>query len=90
MSTASHPFQPPHSAHNTRRHVSNTVTIVLATAFAAFAVLVLVYLLVYVVRQGIPYLNANFFTKLPTPNGEPGGGMAESIQGTLILVGLAA
>jgi phosphate transport system permease protein len=90
MSTASHPFQPPRSAHNMRRQVSNIVTIVLATAFAAFAVIVLVYLLVYVLRQGIPYLNANFFTKLPTPNGEPGGGMAESIQGTLILVGLAA
>jgi phosphate transport system permease protein len=90
MSTVSHPFQPPRSAHNTRRHMSNIVSIVLTTAFSAFAVIVLVYLLLYVVRQGIPFLDVNFFTKLPTPNGEPGGGMTQSIQGTLILVGLAA
>ncbi len=90
MNTTSHPFQPPRSPHHIRRYVSNVLTIVLTTVCAAFAVLMLLYLLLYVVRQGTPYLNLDFFTKLPTPNGEPGGGMAEAIQGTLILVGLAA
>lgn len=84
-----HPFQPPMSAHNTSRHIRNTVSIVLTTIFIAFAVVVLIYLLITVIVQGLPYLNADFFTKLPTANGEPGGGMAESIQGSLILVGLA-
>src|SRR5205807_8651147 len=32
----------------------------------------------------------NFFTQVPTANGEPGGGMGQSVQGTLILVGLAS
>ena len=90
MSTVSNPFQPPHSVHNTRRRVSNILSIVLTTLSAAFAVVVLLYLLLYVVRQGLPSLNLDFFTNLPTANGEPGGGMAEAIQGTLILVGLAA
>lgn len=90
MSTVSNPFQPPRSVHNARRRVSNILSIVLTTLSAAFAVVVLLYLLLYVLRQGLPSLNLDFFTNLPTANGEPGGGMAEAIQGTLILVGLAA
>lgn len=90
MSTVSNPFQPSRSAHHARRQVSNILSIVLTTFSATFAVVVLVYLLLYVVRQGLPSLNLEFFTNLPTANGEPGGGMAEAVQGTLILVGLAA
>lgn len=89
MSTVPHPFQPPRSAHNARRHTGNIVSIVLTTAFAAFAVLALIYLLFNVITRGLPYLNVDFFTKLPSANGDPGGGMAEAIQGSLILVGLA-
>lgn len=90
MSSVPRSFQPPRSAHAVRRQVSNIISVVLTGVFSAFAVVVLVYLLLYVVRQGIPYLDANFFTQLPTANGEPGGGMAQSIQGSLILIGLAA
>lgn len=90
MKTVPHPFQPPRTRHTLRRLVSNSLSIVLTTAFAAFAVVVLLYLLLYVLRQGLPYLNLDFFTKLPTANGESGGGMVEAIQGTLLLVGLAA
>jgi phosphate transport system permease protein len=40
-------------------------------------------------KQGITALNVDFFTKLPKPVGEHGGGMANAIVGTLILLGLA-
>jgi phosphate transport system permease protein len=43
-----------------------------------------------VVSQGIQSLNLAFFTHMPTPVGEAGGGMMNSIVGTLILSGLAA
>jgi phosphate transport system permease protein len=89
-SAVSNPFQPPRSARGIRRQISNGLVIVLATLFALFAVGVLIFLIVYILRQGIPYINLAFFTQLPTPNGEPGGGMGEAVQGTLILVGLAA
>lgn len=89
-SSASNPFQPPRSAHGIQRQFSNGCLIVLATLFALLAVAVLIYLLIYVIVNGIRYINLDFFTKLPTPNGEPGGGMGPAIQGTLILVGLAA
>jgi phosphate transport system permease protein len=88
--TEVHRFQPPPSARSIRRQVSNTLVIVLCTLFALFAVGVLIYLIVYVLANGLRYLNLDLFTKLPTPNGEPGGGMGEAVQGTLILVGLAA
>lgn len=89
-SSASNPFQPPRSAHGIQRQFSNGCLIVLATLFALLAVAVLIYLLIYVIVNGIRYINLDFFTRLPTPNGEPGGGMGPAIQGTLILVGLAA
>src|SRR5262249_18018116 len=58
----------------------------------ACALLVLVPLcsiLVYVYRRGIAGLSWSFFTNLPAPVGELGGGMGNAILGTLILVALA-
>jgi len=44
----------------------------------------------YVVVQGVSALNWAFFTHLPAPVGEPGGGMANAIAGTLTLIALAS
>ena len=40
-------------------------------------------------KSGISSINLAFFTKLPMPPGETGGGMANAIVGTLLLMGLA-
>jgi len=87
---AANPFESPRTAHNARRRASNIASIVFALLATAFAVAVLLFLLLYVLRAGLPYINIDLFTKIPTPNGEPGGGLANSIQGSLILVGLAS
>jgi phosphate transport system permease protein len=87
---AANPFQAPQTAHNARRRASNIAIIVLSCLATAFAVIVLLYLLLYVVRAGLPYVNLDLFTKIPTPNGEPGGGLGPAIVGSLILVGLAS
>ena len=89
-SGASNPFQPPQSARGIQRQFSNGCLIVLATLFALFPVGVLIYLLFYVILNGIRYINLDFFLNLPKPNGEQGGGMGPAIQGTIILVGLAS
>lgn len=47
-------------------------------------------LLVYVGRSGLGGLSLDFFTNLPKPVGMAGGGMANAIVGSMILVGLAA
>ena len=44
----------------------------------------------YLVYEGASSLNWDFFTKLPAPVGEKGGGMANAIYGSCLLVGLAS
>jgi phosphate transport system permease protein len=50
----------------------------------------LVLVLFFLVKEGIQAVNLDFFTHMPTPVGEPGGGMANAIVGTLMMSGLAA
>jgi len=54
------------------------------------ALVPLAFVLFFVVSQGVQSLNLDFFMNNPRPVGEPGGGMANAIVGTLILTGLAA
>ena len=54
------------------------------------AVIPLGLVLTYVTVQGIGGLNLSFFTQLPKPVGEVGGGMANAIFGTLEIVALAS
>ncbi|TMA28711.1 MAG: phosphate ABC transporter permease PstA [Deltaproteobacteria bacterium] len=53
------------------------------------AVAPLASLLWLVISRGISSLNWDFFTQLPTPVSEPGGGVANAIGGTLYIVGIA-
>lgn len=73
-----------------RRRLANTLMWVAAILAAVAAITPLCLLLYYVARQGLPALNLAFFTQLPKPVGEPGGGMANAITGTLVLIGLAS
>ncbi|MBN1960432.1 MAG: phosphate ABC transporter permease PstA [Deltaproteobacteria bacterium] len=49
----------------------------------------LVSLLIYVASKGLGGISLEFFTELPKPVGELGGGFANAIIGTLVLVGIA-
>ena len=57
---------------------------------AVVAVSVLFFILGYLVFHGGRSINWDFFTKLPTPVGEPGGGMANAIVGSAKLLFLAS
>jgi len=57
---------------------------------ALITVSALFFILGYLVYNGGKDLSWNFFTKLPAPVGETGGGMANAIIGSLKLLGLAA
>ena len=52
------------------------------------AVAPLVLIFSYTVLQGITALNIDFFIQMPKPVGETGGGMANALVGTAILIGL--
>src|SRR5690348_8744515 len=61
------------------------------TCFCALLVVVPLALIFYhVLVSGIGSVNWDFFTKLPKPVGEAGGGMANAIVGTFELLCLAA
>jgi len=66
----------------------------LFVGFCAVSVLIalvpLAFILFFVMSQGLRSLNVAFFTHMPMPVGETGGGMANAIVGTLIITGLAA
>lgn len=59
-------------------------------AAVAIALVPLLAILLYVAQRGLGALSVSFFTALPKPVGEHGGGMANAIVGTLELVGLAS
>ena len=73
----------------TRRAV-NVLMSWLAAASAALVVLPLLLILALLLWQGGSAVNLDFFTHLPKPVGEVGGGMANAIVGTLMLLTLAA
>lgn len=73
-----------------RRRVSSGIMIALTFVAAAVAVVPLVVILGYLIKEGAGALSLDFFTHMPRPAGEPGGGMANAIVGTLILVGIAS
>jgi phosphate transport system permease protein len=61
------------------------------TGVAAFGVVSVLFLILgYLIWNGGTSLNLNFFTQLPKPVGETGGGMANAIVGSVKLLFLAA
>ena len=62
----------------------------LCIACAAVVLLPLFSILLYVISRGGSGLSARFFTHLPVPVGEPGGGMGNAVLGSLVLIALAS
>jgi phosphate transport system permease protein len=72
------------------RRALNYVMLTLTGIAALGVVSVLFFILGYLIWNGGKSLNWNFFTQLPKPVGETGGGMANAILGSLKLLMLAA
>jgi phosphate transport system permease protein len=71
------------------RRFWNGIALSLAALCAAAVLAPLVLILLYVIKRGAGTLSLAFFTHLPQPVGEPGGGMANAIVGTLELLVIA-
>lgn len=77
--------------HNhTWRKLFNTLMQIITCGCALVVVVPLCLVFYHVVKSGIGSVNWAFFTALPKPVGEIGGGMANAIVGTFELLGLAA
>ena len=71
------------------RRAVNVLVTILCGAMVVAAIIPLGSLLWLVVSKGAPGLTPGFFTSLPTPVGEPGGGVGNAILGTAMMVGMA-
>ena len=72
-----------------RRLMSNAMVGLMILAVIV-ALLPLFFILLDLVVKGAGSLSVDFFTKMPAPAGEIGGGVAHAIVGTLIIVGMAS
>lgn len=57
---------------------------------AILATLPLLFILFHLIRLGASSISVEFFTRMPAPVGQAGGGMANAIVGTLVLIGIAS
>jgi len=64
--------------------------IALAGLAAGIAAATLVVVVLYVIGRGAPALSASFFTNLPRPVGVPGGGVANALVGSIVVIALAS
>jgi phosphate transport system permease protein len=72
------------------RAIFNKIMTVIAGSLVVVALIPLLAVLSYVLIRGVSRLNLDLLTKLPPPPMVPGGGIANAIVGTLIMVGLAS
>ncbi len=72
------------------RRVRSAVMIVLTVLSALIATLPLLFILALLLKQGASSLTWDFFTAMPKPVGETGGGMANAMAGTVMLIAIAS
>jgi phosphate transport system permease protein len=71
------------------RHTVNNVMLGLTGLFTVFIAAVLLFILGYLFINGARNLDLAFFTQLPKPTGETGGGMANAIVGSAKILAMA-
>jgi phosphate transport system permease protein len=72
------------------RRLFSNLMVALMIGAVVMALLPLFFILVDLVAKGASSLSFDFFTKIPAPAGESGGGVAHAIVGTLLIVGMAS
>ena len=78
------------SARNQRRNAVNNVMLTLTAVCAFLTVSTLFLILAYLVYNGGKSVSLDFFTKLPLAPGQEGGGMANAIVGSAVIILLAS
>jgi phosphate transport system permease protein len=73
-----------------RRSAANHLVTVLAVLSTVLVLVPLVAILGYLIYKGASSLNLAFFTHTPVPVGEPGGGMANAIVGSGVILAIAS
>jgi phosphate transport system permease protein len=77
-------------ARNTIRKATDHLATALAILATILVVAPLIAIFVYLIYKGASSLNVAFFTQIPKPEGEVGGGMANAIVGSGVLLAIAS
>jgi phosphate transport system permease protein len=72
------------------RRVKSGIVSGLALLATIIVIAPLIAILFYLLKQGVTSLNWDFFTKIPVPAGESGGGMENAIVGSAVILALAS
>jgi phosphate transport system permease protein len=78
------------TSRNRRRKAVNNVMLTLTGVCAFLTVSTLFVILAYLVYNGGKSVDLNFFTRLPLPTGQEGGGMANAIVGSAEIIVIAS
>lgn len=73
-----------------KQKIKNVLMTFVISFCAGLCLLPLFLVLYYLIKNGLSSINLEFFINNPVPFGETGGGMANSIVGSFIVVGLAS
>jgi phosphate transport system permease protein len=73
-----------------RRRAMSAFWLAMTGVAALLTVIPLLLICFHLLRAGLGSMNLAFFTSVPAPVGQPGGGVGNGVLGTALLVGLAA
>jgi phosphate transport system permease protein len=71
------------------RKLKNHLMTALMLAATAVILIPLVLIFVHIVKMGLSSISLDFFTQIPKPTGETGGGMANGMVGSVLMIGMA-
>jgi phosphate transport system permease protein len=77
-------------SYDLRRNLANRLmmTLMVGAALAVIAPLGIIFF--HILKMGLGSLSLDFFTQIPKPTGESGGGMANGLAGSALMIGLAS
>src|ERR1700759_1538061 len=90
---AAHSMRPPLRASSVNvfsRRIKSSIVSGLAVLATIIVITPLIAILFYLLKQGVTSLNWDFFTKIPVPVGEKGGGMENAIVGSGVILAIAS
>lgn len=72
------------------RKAKNMLMTALMVAATLSVLVPLVFIFVHIVKMGLSSVNFDFFAHIPKPTGETGGGMANGMVGSMVMIAMAS
>ena len=74
----------------TLRKANNLLMTALMVAATLSVLVPLAFIFVHIIKMGLSSISLDFFTQIPKPTGETGGGMANGIVGSAVMIAMAS